>query len=87
MEEEAVLFAPWCFGRTRSLYADVAINELPGRRLLFVVTEKAGLCLFFKETRLTHVEVKVDDLKNKVRARNTFARDSYLPEEHRCHVV
>jgi DNA replication licensing factor MCM2 len=35
-------------------------------------------------TRLTHVEVKVDDLKNKVRARNTFALDSYLPEEHRC---
>jgi DNA replication licensing factor MCM2 len=59
-------------------------NEL----LLLLLRTLVKDALHFEEivsgstTPLTHVEVKVDDLKNKVRARNTFARDSYLAEQH-----
>jgi len=59
-------------------------NEL----LLLLLRTLVKDALHFEEivsgstTRLTHIEVKVDDLKNKVRASNTIAYDSYLPEQH-----
>ena len=54
-------------------------NEL----LLLLLRTLVKDALHFEEivsgstTRLTHIEVKVDDLKNKVRT-----RDSYLPGQH-----
>lgn len=62
-------------------------NEL----LLLLLRTLVKEALHFEEivsgstTRLTHVEVKVDDLKNKVRARNTSAHDSYLSNALHVH--